>query len=433
MSNLTRKKYLLMALFFLLSPPAFAASPFLQQLLDDADQKNPLLIVAQEQISVAESKIDQVTSLNDPVLSISFLNYPSDQIKSDITPMTGNEVRLSQLVPFPGKLDAKGKAAAHRSRWFDLVYQDTRLQVRQKVKDAWFRFLFLRQAIELTNRNLKLMNDFIKLTETRYEVGLGLQQNVLKAHLQRSKQLDKLIGLQLKEEVTSAELNSLAGRSTSQSLDVDETLSEISLQFSLHDLQHQAEQSRPMFAAFDALTQQYRAEKELAKLNYRPDFTVWAGYRWRDDELDDGGTDFVSAGVSFNLPVRRARRSAAVAEADSSLRVVYQKRSDFLNNVVLEIHRSLANLEQVSRQVELYKNGIIPQANQTFQATLSAYQVDKVDFLDLLDSLMTLYRYEIDSLQAISGQHRSLARVEAASGLDADQLITQSGKHEGTP
>ncbi|MDA3903354.1 MAG: TolC family protein [Desulfuromusa sp.] len=432
MSNLTRKKYLLIALCLLFSPPAFAASPFLQQLLDDADQKNPLLIVAQEQISVAESKIDQVTSLNDPVLSISFLNYPSDQIKSDITPMTGNEVRLSQLFPFPGKLDAKGKSAAHKSRWFDLVYQDTRLQVRQKVKDAWFRLLFLRQAIELTNRNLKLLEDFIKLTETRYQVGMGLQQNVLKAHLQRSKQLDKLISLQLQEDVTSAELNSLAGRLTSQPLDVDETLSEISFQYSLHDLQQQAEQSRPMFAAFDALTEQYRAEKELAKLNYRPDFTLWAGYRWRDDALNDGGTDFVSAGVSFNLPVRRARRSAAVAEADSSLRMVYQKRSDFLNIVSLEIHRSLANLEQASRQVELYKNGIIPQANQTFQATLSAYQVDKVDFLDLLDSLMTLYRYEIDSLQAISGQHRSLARVEAASGLNADQLITQSGKHKGT-
>ena len=31
-----------------------------------------------------------------------------------------------------------------------------------------------------------------------------------------------------------------------------------------------------------------------------------------------------------------------------------------------------------------------------FEASLAAYQVGDVDFLNLLDSLMTLYRYEID-------------------------------------
>lgn len=393
----------------------------LQQLLAEAD-KNPSLSVAFEQIAVAESKVEQVTSLNDPVLSIALSNYPVDELRADVTPMTGNEIRLAQMFPFPGKLAAKGDIALEKIRWFASAYQDARLQIRQKVKDAWYRLLFQRQAIELTNRNLKILEDFIRLTETRYEVGKGLQQNVLKAHLQRSKQLDMLLNLQQNETATLAELNSLLGRETVHELLIDEQLEASSEDFELVQLQQQAEQNRPMFAAFGSLIEQFKAQRKLAKLDYNPDFTVWAGYRFRDDGLPDGGTDFVSAGLSFNLPVRKARRGAAVAEADASLRQAYQKRNDFHNNVNLAIHRSLSKFEQTSRLVDLYRSGIIPQANQTFQATMSAYQVDKVDFLSLLDSVMSLYRYEIDYARAMSDQQRSKAQLEAAAGLDINQL-----------
>jgi len=420
------KRVPLLTLFFLgIACMAFAEPIQLQQLLDEADQNNPSLKAAYEQIAVAESKIDQVTSLSDPVLSIALSNYPIDELKTDVTPMTGNEIRLAQMFPFPGKLDSKGKIAAEKSRWFASAYQDARLQIRQQVQDAWYRLLFQRQAIELTERNLKIIDDFIKLTETRYEVGKGLQQNVLKAQLQRSKQMDMLLGLQQSEAATLAELNSLAGHETDRPLEITAQLEGITTAFDLTELQQLAEQKRPMFAAFSALIDQYKAQRGLADLDYKPDFTLWAGYRWRDNDLPDGGTDFVSAGISFNLPVRQARRGAAVAEADSLLRMAYQKRNDFRNKVNLMIHRALTKYEQAGQLAKLYQSGIIPQAEQTFQATLSAYQVDKVDFLDLLDSVMSLYRYQIDYARALSDQQRSRAQIEAAAGLvDMNQMMS---------
>ena len=428
----TLKTIGLLALLLLIAvSPAIAEPIQLRQLLEEADKNNPSLRAALEQIAVADSKIDQVTSLNDPVLSLALSNYPIDELRGDVTPMTGNEVRLAQMFPFPGKLDAKGQVAAEKSRWFASAYQDARLQIRQKVKDAWYRLLFQQQAVELTNRNLKLLDDFIKLTEARYEVGKGLQQNVLKAHLQRSKQLDKLLRLQQQLEASRAELNSLAGRETDRVLEPPDTLTPFNTSYTLKQLQQQAIEKRPMFAAFAALIEQYKSQRKLADLDYRPDFTLWAGYRFRDDGLPDGGTDFVSTGLSFNLPVYRSKRKAAVAGADSSLRMAYQKRNAFRNKVNLAIHRSLTKLEQATQLSDLYKNGIIPQANQTFQATISAYQVDKVDFLSLLDSLMSLYRYEIDYVRVLSDQQRSRAQLEAAAGLDVEQLQELPKSDEG--
>ena len=430
--NLCLKKIGLLIVLYLTSVSSVLAEPVqLQQLLDEADANNPSLQAALEQISVAEAMIDQVSSLSDPELSIAFSNYPIDELRSDVTPMTGNEIRLAQMFPFPGKLDAKGKIAAEKSRWFASAYQDARLQIRQQVKDSWYRLLFQRQALDLTEQNLKVLDDFIKLTETRYTVGKGLQQNVLKAQLQRSKQMDMLLDLQQQQAATLAELNSLAGRETDHPLEINAALEETSAAYDLNDLQQQAEQKRPMFASFAALIEQYKAQRELARLDFKPDFGVSASYRFRDDRLPDGGTDFVSAGISFNLPVRLARREAAVAEADSSLRLAYQKRNEFRNKVNLSIHRSLTGFEQASQLVKLYQSGIIPQANQTLQATLSAYQVDKVDFLDLLDAEMSLYRYQIDHARALSMQQRSRAQLEAAAGLDAEQLRVRLAHHEG--
>ena len=426
------KSTLLLILLWLPFTGFASAQPVqLENLLKEADSGNPTLQIAREQITQASHKIKQATALQDPIVSISLSSYPIDSFKTNQSPMTGNDIRLSQMIPFPGKLDTKGRIAAEKSRWFTYAYQDNRLQVRQQVKDAWYRLLFQHQAIELTEHNLKLLDDFIRMTETRYEVGKGLQQNVLKAQLQRSKQMDMLFSLQQQEAATKAELNSLAGRKTDQPLNIDERLESHPATYDLEELQQSAEQNRPLFTSFAALIDQYKSQRELTRLDYKPDFTVWAAYRWRDDSLADGGTDFASAGLSFNLPLPNERRSEAVAEADSSLRLAYQKRNDFQSKVNLAIHRSLTRFNQASKLVDLYKGGIIPQADQTFQATLSAYQVDKVDFLDLLDSVMSLYRYEIDYARALSDQQRSRAQLEAAAGLDAEALHDLQHTPEG--
>lgn len=403
----------------------------LEDLLNEADNNNPSLQGNHEQIASALHKIDQVRSLADPVISVTLSNYPTDSFKTNQTAMTGNEIRLAQKFPFPGKLDTRGNIAKQKSQWFASVYQDNRLQVRGQVKDAWYRLIFQRQAIELTNSNLQVLDDFIKMTEVRYEVGKGRQQDVLKAHLQRSLQLDKLLSLRQQEKATLAELNSLTGRETDQALELEGKLDVIPSTFELNTLQRQAEQRRPMFKAYTAFIEQYKGQRELARLDYKPDFTLWAGYRWRDDSLADNGADFVSAGISFNLPVRQKRRSAAVAEADSSLRVAIQKRNQFRNQLHLDINRTLTRFEYAGELADLYQSGIIPQANQTFQSTLSAYQVNQASFLDLLDSLMVVYRYKIDLIKAISDQQRSMAKLAAAAGLEVDQLSEKTNLIKG--
>jgi outer membrane protein TolC len=89
---------------------------------------------------------------------------------------------------------------------------------------------------------------------------------------------------------------------------------------------------------------------------------------------------------------------------------------DFSNQVDFTLEDSLARLRRNTDQVALYRTGIIPQAQQSFDASLAAYQVGKLELLSLLDSLMTLYRYQIDYQRALTDALRDAARLEAATG-----------------
>jgi outer membrane protein TolC len=217
-----------------------------------------------------------------------------------------------------------------------------------------------------------------------------------------------------------AELNRLLNRPADTPLTPSKSLSATVVETGLTKLLNLARRHRPLFSGYEAMVDRYRAQRKLAKLDYYPDFNLFAGYRQREDIPGDPaeGADFVSAGVSINLPLWQGKRREAVAEADSALRMARGQLVDFGHRVDFTISDQFAQLTKNRELVALFKTGIIPQAEQTFEASLAAYRVGDTDFLNLLDSLLTLYRYRIDYHRALSDHERSVARLEAAVGVE---------------
>lgn len=392
----------------------------LSALVAEALANNPDLKSAEARWEMAQHKIVPARSLDDPRLSFVMSNYPINDLSGDVTPMTGKELQLSQRFPFPGKLAAKEAMAEQQAVWYRGVYEDARWELTQRVKDAWYRLYFHQRAIDITRQNIAILKDFIRLTETRYAVGTGLQQDVLKAQVERSKLQDKLFYLQQQRITVLAEMNQLLNRPPVEPLETPEALNLTLVESSLQELMDISRTRRPLFGAYQAMIDRYQAQRKLAKLNHYPDFNLFAGYRQREEVAGDPaeGSDFVSAGISINLPLWQGKRRAEVSDADAALRMAHSQRADFRNRVDLVIADQYAQMEMNHNLVELYQTGIIPQAEQSFEAGLSAYQVGDTDFLNLLDALMTVYRYQIDYQRALSNHERSVARLEAAVGID---------------
>jgi len=389
----------------------------LDQLVSEALSRNPDLAAAKAQWEQFAYKTPQVGSLQDPELAFSFSNYPRDTLSSTDTPMTGNELKLSQKFPFPGKLSGRTDLAREQARWFEAVYQDKHFQVARKVKDTWFRLYFNQQAIDVTERNLALIDDVIHLTEIRYETGSGLQQDVLKAQVRRSQFMERLMTLQQQRTAVTAELNSLLNRPPDTAYETPGELKPVATETSLESFQDAGREKRPMNSAYQSLIKRYRYQYRLAELEDYPDMTLFASWRFRDDDLPDSGTDFVSAGISFNLPVYREKRRAERAEAQAAERMVERQAVEFRNGVAQSIQSAYARMEETRKQAELYRKGIIPQTSQGFQAALGSYQVGKLEFISLLDALITTYQAELDYYRINADYMRSLAWLEAESTI----------------
>jgi len=395
------------------------AQPGVDSLVEMALERNPDLKAAEARWKMFERKVVPAGTLDDPMLSFSMTNYPVDTLEAGETPMTGNDVKLSQKFPSPGKLGTREEMAEQQALWYKGAYEDARLQLRRKVKDAWYKLFFQDRAIGILRKNIEILDDFIHLTETRYEVGKGLQQDVLKAQVERSKLMDRLFTLQQRRESFQADLNTLLARPSTTLISTPDELTMTRVDMDLAELQKGSESHRPLYASYTSLVDRFKAQRKLAKLDYWPDFNLWAGYRFREETPGDpvDGTDFVSGGVAINLPIWRKKRAEAVAEAESGTRMALRQFDDFRDKVFYEIHDAYAQMEKDRDLVALYKTGIVPQANQTFQSSMAAYRVGEVDFLSLLDSLLKLYDYETDYYRVLTDHERDVARLEAASGI----------------
>ncbi|MNT10640.1 Outer membrane efflux protein [compost metagenome] len=131
-----------------------------------------------------------------------------------------------------------------------------------------------------------------------------------------------------------------------------------------------------------------------------------------------GDMAYLGGMVGISLPwLAPGRYEGAIKESEASLasaQAAYQAESNRLRG---EIYRMLAELGRQERQVQLYKQGLLPQARQALQSALAAYQVNKVDFDAVLESQTTIYQVQTDEARARADYHQTLAKLEALVGV----------------
>ncbi|MFQ5417377.1 MAG: TolC family protein, partial [Myxococcota bacterium] len=158
--------------------------------------------------------------------------------------------------------------------------------------------------------------------------------------------------------------------------------------------------------------------KRVAQLEGYPDFDLGLGYRIRQRVAGDpvNGDDFLGASVTIRLPIDRRKWRSQVVERDALLRqsrAQYRRARAALRDSLRSRH---ADLERADREVALIESGLLPQARQSLDSSRSGYEVDKVDFLSLIDSQVRLLDAELRLERAIADRRGAFAAVEASLG-----------------
>lgn len=363
----------------------------------------------------------QEGSLPDPVLSLNALNLPTDSFSTTRENMTQMQVGISQSIPFPGKLGLQEEIATFEADASHASAAETRLKVTRDVRLLWWNLFYLDRAIGTLKRNQDLLRQFAKIAESKYKTGKGLQADVLMAQVELSKLLDAEISLNATRHDQAAQFNALLNRPVESEIALPDQIDEsLSVSLDTNDLRHRAQTFRPRLNAQKSRIEAADRRKALAEKGYYPDFKLGGAYGYRNGInpiTAQKRTNLASIQLSMTIPLYAgSKQSSAVQQRKAEAAMEQFDLEDMVNSVDAEIERAVADYRASNRQASLFKTGIIPQASQSVASMLSAYQVNKVDLLNLINAQVTLYNYETQYWKAVSSGKQALARLEAVVG-----------------
>jgi len=425
-----------MRLFFRLKPAWYVASLLCVCQVTAADEQTLLTLeaatrkVVQDNPDLAQIKAraeamaaipSQEASLPDPQISFNAMSLPTDSFSTRPEDMTQIGFGLSQGIPFPGKLALREQTALFEAEAATLNAEELRLRLLSDVQTLWWQIFYLDRTLDIVDNNHKLLQQFVDIARSKYEVGEGLQQDVLLAQLELSKLLEQQINLSALRRGTAAKLNALMDQPANRLLQIPRSIPvELPTLKSEDRLYQQAQVSRPMLESERKGIEAAQSKLELARKEILPDFTVEASYGARNN-MPDGSrrSDLLSLGVSMNVPIFAAGKQAkAVDQRTGELLQQRYALQDRWNGVRSEISQAHSEYQRAKQQFVLFDTGIIPLARQTVASMLAGYQVNNVDFLNLVRSQITLFEYETQYWKTFTEAQQALAQLCATVGED---------------
>jgi cobalt-zinc-cadmium efflux system outer membrane protein len=384
-----------------------------QDLLNGLMQNNPEIQAARSRFEAATKRPSQVGTLPEPMARYTNFGVGHPFSSLDVTEFAYQGFGVSQEIPFPGKLGLASEEAKREAESEEQNYRALVLDATARLKVAWYEWLAVQKAIELTHKNSDLLGRFEEIARNRYTVGKGLQQDVLKAQLEVSTLEQELAMLDEKRQRAVAEIASLLAVS-SVVLRTPGEIQPSAFLVSLDELV-KATNDSPRVRAEQKLVDARAVRINRSLKDFRPDFGV-------NLEWDHTGANFPEhymATVEVKIPIYYARKQRyALEESYSRLNEAKQNYRTVQQQSIYQVKDQYLSIQSNERILNLYKTTLLPQAQLTVDSAASAYEVGSIDFLTLVTNLTNLISLERQYYDELARHEEAIARLEPIVGKE---------------
>ena len=386
-----------------------------KDLIVEAERNNPEIAAAELGYTAATHVARQVSALPDTQVTVQQFSVGSPRPFAGYTNSEFAYIGLgaSQEIPYPGKRGLRGQVANREADVRHVQIESVRRMVTNRLKSAYFRLAYLQQTLSVLDRNDQVLNDVEQIVESRYRVGQGTQQEVLKAQLQHTKILQEITMHHREVGQLQAQLKQILNRPQDTPDIQTEPLAERFLTYSASDLLSLAKGRNPDVQAQQARLAKTESQVELAKKQFRPDFAVQYMYQNTDRKF----RDYYMASFSVTLP-NRGRRKAELAEAEASRDQANKQLEAETQQRLAEVQDQFVVAQTSAEQLKIYKEGLIPQSEATFRSALAAYQANRQGFQTLLSSFLDVLSLQIEYERELADHESALAQLEALTGVN---------------
>jgi cobalt-zinc-cadmium efflux system outer membrane protein len=160
---------------------------------------------------------------------------------------------------------------------------------------------------------------------------------------------------------------------------------------------------------------------QLAKRERLPDFTIGVQYIDTDDAaapVNDSGNNPVIGTLGINLPLWLGKNRARIASANyqkTAAQFTLENREQTLD---ADIQQTLYQLRDADRKINLYKESLIPKAQQSLEVNRKAYESGHMEFINLIDAERVLLEFELSHERARVDHLIARGRLSQLTGIN---------------
>ena len=347
----------------------------------------------------------------------------------DVAPnaFTDQMVSVEQVIPLTGKNLVRARiAAADAVAAFEQARRE-QLDVLAKARAAYFRLVNAHAQLELNRKNLVSLRQIAEVSRSRYEVGKSNAAEPLAAEVEASKLLESEQDILRNISAEQSQLNVLMNRDAFAPLGQPEETQIRSLHISMEQSRQLAVANRPEIKIAQVKVDMERSRLDLSRRNWIPDPAIKVEAQRYNDSAQAASE--LDAGVSFTVPwVNPGKYSAAVREAKENLAAAQHEFERTNAESLGALRDALEKVHTTKHHAELFREKLVPQAGQAFEANQFAYETGKASFLEWITAQRNLRDLEAMGQQHIADYYVALAELEAVIGTDLNLFPSSKTK-----
>ena len=347
----------------------------------------------------------------------------------DVAPnaFTDQMVSVEQVIPLTGKNLVRARiAAADAVVAFEQARRE-QLDVLAKARAAYFRLVNAHAQLELNRKNLVSLRQIAEVSRSRYEVGKSNAAEPLAAEVEASKLLESEQDILRNISAEQSQLNVLMNRDAFAPLGQPEETQIRSLHISMEQSRQLAVANRPEIKIAQVKVDMERSRLDLSRRNWIPDPAIKVEAQRYNDSAQAASE--LDAGVSFTVPwVNPGKYSAAVREAKENLAAAQHEFERTNAESLGALRDALEKVHTTKHHAELFRDKLVPQAGQAFEANQFAYETGKASFLEWITAQRNLRDLEAMGQQHIADYYVALAELEAVIGTDLNLFPSSKTK-----
>ena len=386
------------------------------QLMEVAVEANPQVKAARARWQAAVHSIKQNYAPADPIFAYGNIDSPTNGFSQ----ASLHSIQISQFLQFPGKAllqaDQARKAAEVARLFYEAIIRDLRAQT----ESAYYQALLDSSLRELQGVTIENLQQVLNVTQVAYSASRVTQTDFISAEYDLAVARQQLLQLHTTSANDQTTINQLLYRRPDEPLMLDRNFDLKPLDAPLDQLVDRAITLRQEILASALTETNADIALKLARLEYAPDYSlgfVFDNYLLASAAPSPNRLQDYGFTISINLPVFFwLKQNEDVTRASYNLEAARNDLNSIKNQTAAIVTTLYRNAKLAYQTAMLYRDSLIPLAQQNFRVALVSYESGKIDFVTLASAIRRSYDSRVAYLQSANQYFAARIALEQAIG-----------------